>query len=536
MIFKLIHEGVELDTHPNTYFEMTKGSIFDAKAGLLSVRYSSNIELPASHRNIDVFKAHRMMGGRSSIIPMVAVFNNKVLSVRTQLVSFDDDKITIYIIEMATAAEAMAGVTMTNVLSSSSSYTQWKQTDNGTVPSEVLSLLNISFGAGLLNFVDVFNATPYRDYVNFSNYLHRPFIVPDAKQTAGGTYKRAVWSNTLTHRLMVPATQQVDITSAIDNQVFRSVDGQYLTVDSEIYDGVFAVRLRRTTQDSTRRNYTVKLVNVATNNRVVDVHFSIPGNDSDERIEISHMPLYKNTKYKMIVEVDPIGAGDTFDLKWYVAGKNFYVDDTDFGARSVGWGNTLVLDFLKSLAMENGQYLKVDTSTDKLVFQDLPSLDTSPIVDLSEYYVNFKSASVGTGGLKARNNLIQYSENLDRVANFINIRVDEELLNVKLEEQAEFKKLAFSKERSDYPFTGEETASYVMTVGGGDLLTSLPKFQIYADIYAMTRQYSIELRNINVIPESIFYVKQLNGLFVPTSIIETTKNKLIVKCYKLLQS
>ena len=186
--------------------------------------------------------------------------------------------------------------------------------------------------------------------------------------------------------------------------------------------------------------------------------------------------------------------------------------------------------------MENGQYLKVDTSTNKLIFQDLPSLDTSPIVDLSDYYVNVKSVGVGTGGLKARNNLIQYSENLDKVANFVNIRVDEEMLNVKLEEQAEFKKLAFSKERSDYPFTGDETANHVMTVGGGNLTTSLPKFQIYADIYAMTRLYSIEMQNVSIVPESIFYIKQLNGLFVPTSIIETTKNKLIVKCYKLLQS
>lgn len=548
MIFKLLHNGKELDTDPDTYFEMTKGTIFDAKAGLLNIKYSSNIDLPATRTNIEIFKAHRLLGGTASVFRMIAFFGSKSFLADVQLVSFDDDKIVIYIAEMPSKVDRLNGVTMNGVLQSSTSG-GWVETDSGIVPTEIKDILGISTGGGsMLDFVDVFCDSQFADTVIFSNYLPRPLIVPDAKGGAGATPSRVVWSGGAYVEAISDTGGWINFeypnTPPFAHHVYDVGENhESFKITDELIISRIKIEITRQPWEGGVTNYkdATAIVGIYKNTdrtQLIATIGSVFMLATDTRKTITaDIDVEPNIEYAISITFDQDnipGEESSFWIAVGMAGTQPISDGTDFGLKSIMWNNTPVLEFIKSLALENGQYLSIGED-DKIKFVDLPSIDTGLAVSLSGKYIGNRGVTVGGGGLKGRNNLIQYSKNLDGQENFINIKVDEQRIDNRLEEVSVFRKLVMSKERSDHPFTGNESASHVMTVGGGDLLTSLPKYQIYADIYAMPRMYSIEFTNLPEVPSGVFHVEQLNAMFVPATIVETTKNKQIVKCFKLLQ-
>ena len=45
--------------------------------------------------------------------------------------------------------------------------------------------------------------------------------------------------------------------------------------------------------------------------------------------------------------------------------------------------------------------------------------------------------------------------------------------------------------------------------------------------------FQIEFKNLREIPEGIMYIPQLNGLFIAEKIMKTSKETIIVNCYKI---
>ena len=98
MIFRLFVEGQEVVTDKEEYFEIVKGSVLSGEFGTINREFSTNISLPAVSRNIGIFKAHKLWGGNSDVMNGVAHFGHEAFECLVQLVSFDEKKITIYIV------------------------------------------------------------------------------------------------------------------------------------------------------------------------------------------------------------------------------------------------------------------------------------------------------------------------------------------------------------------------------------------------------------------------------------------------------
>src|SRR5690554_1417218 len=99
MIFRLFVEGQEVVTDKEEYFEIVKGSVLSGEFGTINREFSTNISLPAVSKNIGIFKAHKLWGGNSDVMNGVAHFGHEAFECLVQLVSFDEKKITIYIVK-----------------------------------------------------------------------------------------------------------------------------------------------------------------------------------------------------------------------------------------------------------------------------------------------------------------------------------------------------------------------------------------------------------------------------------------------------
>ena len=108
--FKLVANGVDLDTFDNTYFELKKGTIIGGAPNLLHKEWSTNITLPATEKNVQFFRAHPLLGGNDVIFEGVIYFSNRAIMVNIQLVDFADEKITVYVVEQTSISQMYEGL------------------------------------------------------------------------------------------------------------------------------------------------------------------------------------------------------------------------------------------------------------------------------------------------------------------------------------------------------------------------------------------------------------------------------------------
>ena len=188
-------------------------------------------------------------------------------------------------------------------------------------------------------------------------------------------------------------------------------------------------------------------------------------------------------------------------------------------------------DVLSDLAIENGKYIAIDRHN-KITFKDFPSLDELNIVNMENYFVRSKGTKMKAGSpLKSVNNYIQYPEDETGSYSRINIKVDDNRIYAPLTPSSVLKELihyrvgAFSPSLNldKLQFYGDDTR----------LKNALPKFRIFRDTFNNIILYSVEFKNLQEVPEGIMYIPQLNGLFVAEKIIKTSKNKVVVNCYKI---
>jgi len=188
-------------------------------------------------------------------------------------------------------------------------------------------------------------------------------------------------------------------------------------------------------------------------------------------------------------------------------------------------------DALSDLAIENGKYIAIDRHN-KITFKDFPSLDELNIVNMENYFVRSKGTKMKAGSpLKSVNNYIQYPEGETGSYSRINIKVDDNRIYAPLTPSSVLKELihyrvgAFSPslDLDKLQFEGDDSR----------LGNALPKFRIFRDTFNNIILYSVEFKNLQEVPEEIMYIPQLNGLFVAEKIIKTSKNKVVINCYKI---
>ena len=188
-------------------------------------------------------------------------------------------------------------------------------------------------------------------------------------------------------------------------------------------------------------------------------------------------------------------------------------------------------DALSDLAIENGKYIAIDRNN-KITFKDFPSLDELNIVNMENYFVRSKGTKMKAGSpLKSVNNYIQYPEDETGSYSRINIKIDDNRIYAPLTPSGVLKELNHYRVSEFTPTLNLDKLQFY----GDDarLKNALPKLRIFRDTFNNIILYSVEFKNLQEVPEGIMYIPQLNGLFVAEKIIKTSKNKVVVNCYKI---
>lgn len=561
MIFKLFVNNLEVDTLQDEYFEIMKGSVLGSEVGTINREFSTNITLPATERNMSIFKAHKLWGGSSEIFKGVAHFGFEAFECFIQLVEFDDKNIKVFIVK--------SGEKLTEILEGTFQETIEKTNERKYVyvnepmnPGDYSSELSVVFADinrrthynvsmaenATINLAEMIDKAPIGQYFVKSelNALTSTFYAnPNTnlnKQTRAlgvwwtvnrrlnvlgeNVYTRASGGNSLGNLITeVQEYSQSDYDEGRSLFLYakiRGVEG----VDPNLYS-----QLRMCLVDIRKPYGEGELI-------VEDLGDISYPNYREYFYEIKD-PKYIGTKLMLGIR-SPSSLTINVDCELgYSVKDGFYKPPGQYELHpfylphsGTTLKNTVVKNLLKSLAVENGKYLNIGRD-DKVHFVDIPTLDDLTSTNMELYFNRFLSSSLERNSpLKAVNNKIKYPEDVDGSFSYINIKIDDNRKYAPLEYENTIYELShyrggtslFPKVKGDLPvFTGSTTI----------LSNSLGKYRIYRDTFNNIILFQIEFKNLREIPEGIMYIPQLNGLFMAEKIIKTSKETIIVNCYKI---
>lgn len=539
MIFRLFVEGQEVVTDKEEYFEIVKGSVLSGEFGTINREFSTNISLPAVSKNIGIFKAHKLWGGNSDVMNGVAHFGHEAFECLVQLVSFDEKKITIYIVRssgkineffMKPIGEIMAEAYPSSYVWFGGEVTGWRNT--------FLSRLSSHLGYDATptpqkkSLATAINNTPYSGLVTSSELVGLgdnifPYSVPADNQVAMlfGSELEILYSPGYSRNLFI-------------RQPGNDTNTTEISVDES---GVVTI-----TPKLAAAGGTINLLLQGSTGSYSSGGLRLEVRRNNALISTDYIPSESNFWMSGSFE---LAAGD-YDFRFYNSTPNtisfsynaalfMHATEEQMGG-DVPWGlsqigatlpSITMRDVLSDLAVENGKYIAIDRNN-KITFKDFPSLDELNVVNMENYFVRSKGTKMKAGSpLKSVNNYIQYPEDETGSYSRINIKVDDNRIYAPLTPSSVLKELNHYRVSEFTPTLNLDKLQFE----GNDtrLKNALPKFRIFRDTFNNIILYSVEFKNLHEVPEGIMYIPQLNGLFVAEKIIKTSRNKVVVNCYKI---
>ena len=534
MIFRLFVEGQEVVTDKEEYFEIVKGSVLSGEFGTINREFSTNISLPAVSRNIGIFKAHKLWGGNSDVMNGVAHFGHEAFECLVQLVSFDEKKITIYIVKSSGKLLEFLMKPIGDVIAESypKSYVwfgpsihAWINTFLSRLSSAPLNY-DATFASQKKSLATAINNTPYSELVTPSEIVNLGDNIFPYSRSGNNQMAMLFGYDTIT-LLSLGSEQNLFAHNRHINTTEISVLGNLITISPKLAAAggniYLEVQFEGIADPSgvlleVRRDDVVIFTSTISPDLWISGHFELVAgtyrlrfrNQSSNRIDFSYRAaLFMHATEEQMGGEPPWGLSQI--------------------------GGTLppitMRDVLSDLAIENGKYIAIDRNN-KITFKDFPSLDELNIVNMENYFVRSKGTKMKAGSpLKSVNNYIQYPEDETGSYSRINIKIDDNRIYAPLTPSGVLKELNHYRVGAFSPSLNLDKLQFE----GDDsrLKFELPKFRIFRDTFNNIILYSVEFKNLQEVPEGIMYIPQLNGLFVAEKIIKTSKNKVVVNCYKI---
>ncbi len=533
---KLFVNGRELTGIQDIYFEVKKGSVISSEPGTVNREYSTNITMPANENNVTIFRAHKLLGGNAEILKGVVYIGNEAFECVVQLVDFSEKEITVYIVRSSDKLNDFLKSPISEII---------KDADKVSWIFPHQSKVFISYGAenrpnnfdeGGVEYA-INNHSPYTMQRYYTSISLQSKIA--ASKFAGLVNLSGINSNFYP----VPTGEgEMLAVMTVDNKSVTLGAGEgggkyFLTSGNQLFNW---------RQNPMPYPVTCFLV-IKTAEATGPLRLQI-----DEGEYIGYDPVFLYDGNIMLGEVFTFNfslkPGNTPSFYWFseFSGISFFIDyavcifkfDSKYLTHIPTWGyaesykaipEVTTQKVLADLAFEEGKYLVIDRSN-KLVLKDLPSLDSLSVTSLEKYYITSKKVTLQSSSpLKAYNNYIQYKP--DPSGNFgrVNIKIDDNRLYAPLDNEKVFKELCFRRSNNPSNLQGRE----LVFTGTDKLGASLEKFRIYRDTFNNVVSYEIDFRNLNEVPEGVLYIPQLNGLFIASEIIRTTRQKITVKCFKI---
>ncbi len=562
MIFKLRINDIELDTDGVEYFELVKGSVIGSDIGTINREYSTNITLPATQTNVSIFRAHKLWGGSSEIFKGVAHFGFEAFECFIQLVEFDDKKIVIYLVntdsKIANLLKSSIGEMIGGNFGSRSPFVYFQKLIQDTkydlFEYFMFDLINDESDYTLIKESD---APVYRPGITLGNLIN---MTPLANYVS--LNEVSVLGDTLLFNK--DTARESPLTLGINFEMNVPSFSEFVWESPLMYNGVpYPINLPT---GNLKGNYASVVSShnplnmylefgsaISQSAPLSDFEFGIIENlgESDENFTSygdvgygrslffsTHRPAksyhlgavyvgYGEGSLSIEIERAFIMMAITRDFI-----KEEVSDYFDFSSYYSSFGNGSIGDLLKSLVIENGKYLSVN-NVGKLDIKNLPSIESGDVFDATHFFSKFKSAKRKPSPvLTAQNNIIKYPEFKNGSYDFINIKIDKGTFFDELEKEAVFKELTHNRGLGLEDIWKSD--GHPMFYGTSNiLLNNMNKYKIFRDAHNDPIIYQIEFKGMFDVPESILYIEQLNGLFLPEKIIKTSKNVLILNCYKI---
>lgn len=542
MIFKLFVEGQEVVTDKEEYFEIVKGSVLSGDFGTINREFSTNITLPAVSKNIGIFKAHKLWGGNSNVMNGVAHFGHEAFECLVQLVAFDEKKITIYIVK------------------ASGKVNEFFRKTVGDIMEEGQHTSYVWFGG---------DTTPPIYYVWRDAFLSRlsqssnydATFIPQKKSLA------ATIGNT-THNGLVTSSEILNLGDNVfpysrpgGNQIAMLFGSDVISLDAGGSRNLFMQspeNATNTTEISFDENGVITISpKLATAGGDINLLLQASAASlSGAKLEVRRNSALINsifipggTDFWMSDNYGLVAG--TYEFKIRVTGYEGYAiflynaalfinateeqmgGDVPWGLSQIGGTLPAITmrDVLSDLALENGKYIAIDRDN-KITFKDFPSIDDLNVINMENYFIRSKGTKMkASSPLKSVNNYIQYPEDETGSYSRINIKIDDNRIYAPLTPSGVLKELNHYRVSAFTPTLNLDKLQFE----GNDtrLKNALSKFQIFRDTFNNVILYTVEFKNLQEVPEEIMYIPQLNGLFIAEKIIKTSKNKVVVNCYKI---
>lgn len=541
MIFRLFVEGQEVVTEKEEYFEIVKGSVLSGEFGTINREFSTNITLPAVSKNIGIFKAHKLWGGNSDVMNGVAHFGHEAFECLVQLVSFDEKKITIYIVR------------------SSGKINEFFMKPIGEIMAEAYPSSYIWFGGSTTppnhswwrdSFLFKLSQTLNYDVASFSQKKSLATVIDNTAYSGLVTSSEIVGLGDNVFPLSRSGNKQIAMLFGADEFSLGTGGSQNLFRD-------YAKNDTNTTEISVNTSGAITISQkLAAAGGNIGLLLEISGMSYRAELEvrrnnvvIHNAPIPVETNFWMSGNYELIAG--TYEFKIRITGSGGYANflynaalyihatedqmggDAPWGLSQIGatLPSITMRDVLSDLAIENGKYIAIDRNN-KITFKDFPSLDALNVVNMENYFVRSKGTKMKAGSpLKSVNNYIQYPEDETGSYSRINIKIDDNRIYAPLTPSGVLKELNHYRVSKFTPTLNLDKLQF----DGSDarLKNALSKFRIFRDTFNNIILYSVEFKNLHEVPEGIMYIPQLNGLFVAEKIIKTSKNKVVVNCYKI---
>lgn len=562
MIFKLFINDIELDTDGVEYFELVKGSVIGSDIGTINREYSTNITLPATQTNVSIFKAHRLWGGTSEILKGVAHFGFEAFECFVQLVEFDEKKIVIYLVGtdskianlLKSSIDEMVGGNfgsrspfvffqkpiqdtkydlfehfMFDLINDESEYALIKESD-APVYRPGITLRNLINMTPLANYVNLDEVSALGDTLLFNKEIAResPLTLGINFEMNVPSFSEFVWKSPLMH-YGVPCP--IDLPTG-------NLKGDYATAVSPHNPINMYLKFGSViSQTAFLHDFEFGII---TNLGESDESFFYYGNVSPGR-SLSFSTHHPDKSYHLgVVYVGDGQASLSIEIErafiMMAITRGFIKEEVsdyfDFSSYYSSFGNGSIGDLLKSLVIENGKYLSVN-NVGRLNIKNLPSIESGDVFDATQFFRKFKSAKRKPSPvLTAQNNIIKYPKFKNGSYDFINIKIDKGTFFDELKKEAVFKRLAHNRGLGQEDI--RKSDGHPMFYGTSNiLLNNMSKYKIFRDAHNDPIIYQIEFKGMFDVPESILHIEQLNGLFLPEKTIKTSKNVLILNCYKI---
>ncbi len=534
MIFKLRINDIELDTDGVEYFELVKGSVIGSDIGTINREYSTNITLPATQTNVSIFRAHKLWGGSSEIFKGVAHFGFEAFECLVQLVEFDDKKITIYLIknnQKYERANRKWGDILKDFHSEYGKLTLL-DLDNTDEAGALSTTYGIKTRGSQETLQTIMDRVGYSDLfapLDGADFPEGIQILPlKPKGQLGVIYGKWEVNFTTINANTLPLT--------LRGETMSSQTGAVRFDDRE---GVSYLKLDKPNENLTFQNldkiwfkFEWKLIT----GHADYVNVAIPFTDETVSCGIGATEKVADLSYDSWRKAGLVsigGASGELRIRWNMRVLFLAELKPTINSEPLKYPFLIehapdlsLLDIYKSVLIEKGLFASI--RQDGLIkHSKIPSIDDGDVFDASYFFNKLKKTTVNKKVMKAKNNYINYVMNDNEENANINIKIDE----APEDESTFFDLKIVYNGHEKFPKDGVNDALRISTPP--QLGVYVERFRTFRDAYNNPIICQIEFKGMFEVPEKILYIEQLNGLFLPEKIIKTSKNVLILNCYKI---